>query len=80
VDLCYVASGRLDGFFEYNLKPYDVAAGALIVTESGGNVTDFNQSNDWLFGGKIIASNGLIHQDIFEEVQNAWQIRSTEAE
>jgi myo-inositol-1(or 4)-monophosphatase len=40
-DLCYVACGRLDGFFEYDLKPYDVAAGIIIIQEAGGRVSDF---------------------------------------
>lgn len=56
-DLCYLACGRVDAFFEYNLNPWDVAAGALIVTEAGGNVSDFNGREDWLFGKEIVAAN-----------------------
>lgn len=66
VDLCYVASGRTEGFFEYNLNSYDVAAGALIVKEAGGTVTDFDGGDDFVFGRKIVASNGIIHRDFLK--------------
>ena len=56
-DLCCVASGRLDGFYELSLKPWDLAAGALLVLESGGIVTDFGGGNQWLHGRTIIAGN-----------------------
>lgn len=57
-DLAYVACGRFDGFWEYDLKPWDVAAGALLVKEAGGIVTDFKGGNEYLFGREIIATNG----------------------
>lgn len=60
VDLCYLACGRVDGFFEYNLNAWDVAAGALIVKEAGGTISDFNLGSNWLFGKEIIATNSLI--------------------
>ena len=60
-DLCYVACGRFDGFFELNLKPWDVAAGALIVKNAGGIVTDFSGKKDWLFGKNIMASSKNMH-------------------
>jgi myo-inositol-1(or 4)-monophosphatase len=56
-DLAYVACGRFDGFYEYNLSPWDVAAGALIVMQAGGVVTDFRGGNDYLFGREIVAGN-----------------------
>ncbi|MGK7392824.1 MAG: inositol monophosphatase family protein [Candidatus Cyclobacteriaceae bacterium M2_1C_046] len=59
IDLVYVACGRFEGFFEFNLKPWDIAAGALIVKEAGGVVTDFKGGNNYLFGGDIIAGNKL---------------------
>lgn len=59
-DLAYVACGRFDAFWEYDLKPWDVAAGAVIVKEAGGKVTDYKGGNDYLYGHEIIASNGLI--------------------
>lgn len=57
VDLAYVACGRFDGFFEYSLHPWDVAAGALLVQEAGGRVADFSGGDDFLFGKEILASN-----------------------
>lgn len=57
VDLCYVASGRFDAFFEHALHAWDVAAGALILREAGGKVTDFNGGSNWLFGGEIIGAS-----------------------
>ena len=57
LDLCNVAAGRFDGFFEYNLKPWDIAAGALIVQEAGGLVCDFDGENGWLDTGNIVAGN-----------------------
>ena len=54
LDLCAVAAGRLDGFFEFNLKPWDIAAGALIVQEAGGIVTDMSGDEGWLESGDIV--------------------------
>jgi len=56
-DLAYVACGRFECFFEYDLKPWDVAAGALIIKEAGGVVSDFSGGDNYLFSGEIIASN-----------------------
>lgn len=61
VDLCYVACGRYDGFWELYLKPWDIAAGSLIVTEAGGNVTSFDGSAFDVYGPEILATNRLIH-------------------
>ena len=58
VDLAYVAAGRFDGFYEYNLNSWDMAAGVLLIKEAGGTVTDFNGGDDYLFGGDIIAASG----------------------
>lgn len=63
-DLAYVACGRFDSFFEYDLKPWDVAAGAFIVQQAGGKLSDFNRGSDYLFGGQIIASNAEIHAEM----------------
>ncbi len=70
VDLCYVASGRSEGYFEYNLNSYDVAAGALIVEEAGGTVTDFKKGRDFIFGRQIVSTNGLIHQEFLDKVES----------
>ncbi|MDF2156302.1 inositol monophosphatase family protein [Algoriphagus sp. CAU 1675] len=72
VDLCYVASGRIEGFFEYNLNSYDVAAGTLIVQEAGGKVTDFSGGGDYIFGRQILASNQSIHEEFLAELQRIW--------
>lgn len=58
VDLAYVAAGRFDGFYEYNLNSWDMAAGVLLIREAGGTVTDFNGGDDYLFGGDIVAGAG----------------------
>ena len=55
LDLCNVACGRVDGFFEFNLKPWDIAAGSLIVQEAGGIVTDMDGEDGWLESGDIVA-------------------------
>lgn len=63
VDLCYVACGRMDAFFEYNLKPWDVAAGGLIVKEAGGTVHDFSGGDNWIFGKETSCTNGLLREE-----------------
>lgn len=66
LDLCYVAAGNFEGYWEFNLKPWDIAAGSLIVKEAGGNVTDTNGNLLDLFGQDILASNGRVHKEIIE--------------
>lgn len=61
LDLCLVAAGSFDGYWELDLSPYDVAAGALIVREAGGLVTDLAGGQQWLFGGSILAANRNLH-------------------
>lgn len=64
LDLCYVASGRFDGFWELKLKPWDVAAGSLIVTEAGGRVSDLSGSRFSIHDDEILASNGKVHEQM----------------
>jgi myo-inositol-1(or 4)-monophosphatase len=64
LDLCYVACGRFDGFWELKLQPWDVAAGALIAKEGGGRISDFNNREFSIFDREILATNGLIHQQM----------------
>lgn len=64
LDLAYVAAGRLDGFWELKLKPWDVAAGVLIVQEAGGVVSTFDGSSYDINNHRIVASNGLIHAEM----------------
>lgn len=71
VDLAYVACGRFEGFFEYNLNSYDVAAGALIVKEAGGAVSDFSGGNDYIFGREIVAANA-VHSELLGIIKKEW--------
>jgi myo-inositol-1(or 4)-monophosphatase len=64
LDLAYVAAGRFDAFWELHLSPWDLAAGALLVREACGRVTDFLGGDDWLAGKNILASNGRIHETV----------------
>jgi myo-inositol-1(or 4)-monophosphatase len=66
LDMCYVACGRFDGFWELNLSPWDTAAGALIVTEAGGRISDFRGARFSNYKPEVIASNGLIHDRMIE--------------
>ena len=64
LDLCWIAAGRVDGFWEWKLKAWDTAAGALIVEEAGGRVSDFDGGRHDPFGEQTLASNGLIHGEM----------------
>lgn len=64
LDLAYVAAGRMDAFWEFNLNPWDTAAGILLVEEAGGRVTDFSGNHFRLDSREILASNGLIHEEL----------------
>jgi myo-inositol-1(or 4)-monophosphatase len=69
LDLCNVACGRFDGFWEFNLNPWDTAAGALIVEEAGGQVTRFDGSPFKLDSRETLASNGLVHEALVHQFQ-----------
>lgn len=73
IDLAYVACGRLEGFFEYNLNPWDVAAGILIVHQAGGKVSDFAGGDNSLFGKQMCASNGSIHDEMLSVIRQRWR-------
>jgi len=68
LDLAWVACGRSDGFWEFGLKPWDVAAGTLLVEEAGGHVSNMDGSTLDLAGAQIVASNGRLHQEIIERL------------
>ena len=68
-DLCAVAAGRFDGFYEYGLSPWDVAAGALIISEAGGVVTDWQGGDNWLFGKRIVAGNPDIQTYVLKRIK-----------
>lgn len=69
MDLCYVACGRLDGYWEPHLSPHDVAGGAIIVQEAGGKVTDYQGGRDFMDMRRIVASNGKLHAAILERLE-----------
>jgi myo-inositol-1(or 4)-monophosphatase len=68
LDLCYVAAGRMDGFWEQDLKPWDVAAGLLLVEEAGGRVTNFAGARFSPYAAEIVASNGHLHQQMLDVI------------
>lgn len=69
VDLAWVACGRFEGFYEYGLNPWDVAAGALIVERAGGQVTDFSCGKDYIFGRELLATNSRIHDEFMGDMK-----------
>jgi myo-inositol-1(or 4)-monophosphatase len=69
LDLCYNALGRVDGFWEVDLHPWDTAAGAVILEEAGGKVTDFSGGPFSVYGKQIVASNGRIHDEMLAVLQ-----------
>jgi len=68
-DIAYIACGRFEAFYEYGLKPWDVAAGILIVKQAGGRVSDFRGGDNYLFGGEIVISNALVFDEFLEDVK-----------
>lgn len=68
IDLCYVAAGRMDGFWESDLKPWDIAGGALVVAEAGGRVTNMNGDAFSSRAGHVLATNGLLHDAMLEVI------------
>jgi len=72
IDLAYVAAGRFDGFYEYNLNSWDMAAGVLLVREAGGTVTDFDNGNEFLFRGDVVAGCG-VQSELLRVIQGFWK-------
>lgn len=72
IDLAYVACGIFEGFFEYNLSPWDVAAGICLVREAGGTVTDFQGEDNAVFGRQLVAA-GPVHAEFLEEIRSRWK-------
>jgi len=71
LDLAYVAAGRFDGFWEFNLQPWDIAAGILLVREAGGYVTDIDGGHDMLKSGNILAANDHLHPPLARLLKEA---------
>jgi myo-inositol-1(or 4)-monophosphatase len=78
LDLCYVAAGRFDGFWEMKLHSWDMAAGSLMVTEAGGRMSDFKGGSFSIYGEEMVASNGLIHEDMLGVLRNASLLHRTQ--
>jgi myo-inositol-1(or 4)-monophosphatase len=78
LDLCNVASGRFDGFWEFNLNPWDTAAGVLIVEEAGGKVTDFSGGEFQIASHETVATNGLVHGALLREFDEIFAGRGLE--
>jgi myo-inositol-1(or 4)-monophosphatase len=75
LDLCNVASGRCDGFWEFNLNPWDTAAGVLLVEEAGGKVTNFTGGPFAISSREVLASNVVIHDELLAEFKNIFEGR-----
>ncbi len=74
IDLCWVAAGRFDGFYEHKLSAWDSAAGFLMVEEAGGKVTDFNGSYYSPYQPHLVATNGKIHEELLALINNHEQL------
>ncbi|MBS1127100.1 MAG: inositol-monophosphatase [Nitrospirae bacterium] len=72
IDLAYIAAGRVEGFFELNLSPWDIAAGGLLITEAGGSITDFEGGEQYLLTGNIVAGNIKIHAEILQIIKQVF--------
>lgn len=73
--LCYVASGKLEGFYEFGLLLHDISAGAIILTEAGGKIADINPDGNYLKTGNIIATNSALAEDYRKLIRGEWQNR-----
>jgi myo-inositol-1(or 4)-monophosphatase len=78
LDLCCVACGRFDGFWEFNLNPWDTAAGVLLVEEAGGRITNFRGGPFELTSRETLASNGLVHEELLNEFEKIFSGRDLE--
>ncbi|MFA6944805.1 MAG: inositol monophosphatase family protein [Pedobacter sp.] len=73
IDLAYVACGRFDGYFEFNLNSYDVAAGIVLVQEAGGQIFDFSGGNNCISKREMIATNGFISEELLQIIQQKFK-------
>lgn len=74
IDLCWVAAGRFDGFYEHKLEPWDSAAGSLIVTEAGGKITNHQGNAFTIYEHPVLASNGWIHDELVGVLNNTHEL------
>jgi len=68
LDLAYVAAGRLDGFWEFGLSPWDIAAGALMITEAGGMVSDLAGESNYMETGNVVAGNPKVFVELLQAI------------
>ena len=73
MDMAYVACGRYDGFYEYGLSPWDVAAGSIIVKQAGGNVGTFSDGSDFVFGKEIVSTNSHIYGEFIDLMKKSFE-------
>lgn len=71
LDLCYLGAGRLDGFWEPTLRPWDVAAGSIVALEAGARITDYTGGDEFLWGRRIVAAGRPLHPQLLRMVQDA---------
>ena len=69
LDMAWTACGRLEGFYEYGLNPWDVAAGSIIVQEAGGMVTEFNGGDNFIFGEDLVCTNAIVHSEMLDVIK-----------
>ncbi len=79
LDLAYLAAGRVDGFWEIGLKAWDIAAGALLITEAGGMISDFRGEDNHLFNGNVVGGVPLVYPFLLEQMQK-WLVPALEAQ
>ena len=70
IDLCHLASGIVDGFWEFDLKPWDIAAGILVVEEAGGKITKLNGNDFNIYDNQILATNHILHEEMILNISN----------
>ena len=73
IDLSYVAAGRVEGFFELKLSPWDIAAGSLLIREAGGIITDFGGGSDYLSTGNVVAGNKYVQPEILKKIKDVFR-------
>jgi myo-inositol-1(or 4)-monophosphatase len=73
IDLAYIAAGRVDGFFELSLSPWDIAAGGLLIEEAGGYITDFGGGKDYLATGNVVAGNKAVHGEVLNKIREVFR-------
>ena len=74
-DMAYLACGRFDVFYEYGLQPWDVAAADIIVRNAGGTITDYSGCSDYIFGKRIVVTNGPIHEEFLEIIRRFFDLK-----